>query len=84
MDNIDKGRRIDQLLRDVPRKNWSDDHVMTIIGPMPNSKFIKYLIRTLIIQTDLAQYGRPQVFAFMVPKDYIVTFYLFFLVRLCV
>lgn len=76
LDNIDNGSRIEQLLRDVPKKDWTDEPVISIIGPMANMKFIKYLIRTLALQTDLAKYGRPQIFAFMTPRDYSVYFFL--------
>lgn len=72
LDQIDHGNRIEQLLKDVPKKDWRDEPVMSIIGPMPNRKFIKYLMKALSLQTDFTKYGRPQVFAFMAPRDYTV------------
>lgn len=76
LDNIDKGQRIEQIFKNVPKKNWSDEPVMTVIGPMPNRKFINYLIKTIVLQTDFIKYGRLQIFAFMIPHDYIVILYL--------
>lgn len=72
LDHVDNGNRVEQLLRGVPKKDWSDEPVMTIIGAMPSSKFIKYLIKALALQTDFAKYGRVQIFAFMAPRDYTV------------
>lgn len=40
---------------------------------MPNIRFIKYLIKTLALQTDFAKYGRIQVFAIMYPRDFTVS-----------
>lgn len=75
LDDIDHGHRMEQLFKNVPKKDWIDKPVMSIIGPMPNSKFIKYLIKILALQTDFAKYGRLQIFAFMSPRDYTVKLY---------
>lgn len=49
------------------------DPFLTVIGTMPNIRFIKYLIKTLALQIDFAKYGRVQIFAIMHPRDFIVS-----------
>lgn len=49
------------------------DPVMTIIGPMPKSTFLIFLMRCLTQQTSVVQFGRIQIFALMKPEDYIVS-----------
>jgi hypothetical protein len=72
IDKQDHGNRVEQLLKDVPKKSWSDDPALTIIGPLPNMNFIRFLLKSLVLQTFVVSFGRIQLFAFMKPRDYIV------------
>ncbi|CAH0551418.1 unnamed protein product [Brassicogethes aeneus] len=68
MDKIDHSNRVELLLKNVPRKKWTDEPCMTLIGPMSKIDFIKYLMRCLTLQSDIVTYGRVQIFAIMRPK----------------
>jgi hypothetical protein len=48
------------------------DPALTIIGPLPNMNFIRFLLKSLVLQTFVVSFGRIQLFAFMKPRDYIV------------
>ncbi|CAH2000897.1 unnamed protein product [Acanthoscelides obtectus] len=72
IDKQDNGNRVEALLRGVSKRNWSDDPVMTIIGTMCNLYFLKYLIKSLVLQTGPTLYGRINLFALMRPRDYAV------------
>nr|CAI5860323.1 unnamed protein product [Callosobruchus analis] len=71
-DKHDNGNRVETLLKGVPKRSWSDDPVMTIIGAMSRTTFLKYLVRSVALQTGPAGYGRFQLFAIIKAKDYAV------------
>ncbi|VEN60295.1 unnamed protein product [Callosobruchus maculatus] len=71
-DKQDNGNRIETLLKGVPKRSWSDDPVMTIIGAMGNIGFLKYLVRSASLQSGPALYGRIQLFAIIKAKHYAV------------
>ncbi|XP_019868579.2 dimethyladenosine transferase 2, mitochondrial [Aethina tumida] len=70
LDKMDHYNRVDMLLKNVPKKNWSDDPCMTIIGPMSKINFLRYLMKILPLQADIISHGRIKLFAIMRPKDY--------------
>ncbi|CAH2000889.1 unnamed protein product [Acanthoscelides obtectus] len=72
IDKQDNGNRVEALLQGVSKRNWSDEPVMTIIGTMCNLYFLKYLIKSLVLQTGPTLYGRIKLFALMRPRDYAV------------
>lgn len=57
-----------------PNYNLILEPVMTIVGAMPTLSFLKYLIKCLCLQTDIATYGRIKIFAVMRPSHYAVSF----------
>nr|CAH7716454.1 unnamed protein product [Callosobruchus chinensis] len=72
-DKQDNGNRVETLLKRVPKRSWSDDPVMTIIGAMGNVNFLKYLVRSVSLQSGPALHGRIQLFAIIKAKDYAVS-----------
>lgn len=72
LDKQDGVNRVESLLKNVPKKAWIDDPAMTIVGTLPNTTFIRYLIKSLALQTGLALHGRIQIFGIMKPHDYYV------------
>ncbi|CAG9862997.1 unnamed protein product [Phyllotreta striolata] len=70
MDTLDGHNRVDSLLKNIPRRSWTDDPVMTVVGTMPNTSFIRYLIKSLALQRGLALYGRIQMFAILKKHHY--------------
>ncbi|XP_018563365.1 dimethyladenosine transferase 2, mitochondrial [Anoplophora glabripennis] len=72
MDRQDHRKRVDMLLKDVPKRSWSDDPVMTIVGAMPKFSFLKYLIKCLCLQSEIVTYGRIQIIAIMRPSHFAI------------
>ncbi|XP_056646724.1 dimethyladenosine transferase 2, mitochondrial [Diorhabda sublineata] len=72
LDKQDGVNRVESLLKNVPKKAWIDDPAMTIVGTLPNTNFIRYLIKSLALQTGLALHGRIQIFGIIKPHDYYV------------
>lgn len=62
---------IPTILEQIPKTRWKGKPSITIIGAMPNLKFIIYLITSLATQTGLMTHGRIELFAYMRPKDYL-------------
>ncbi|KAJ8926122.1 hypothetical protein NQ315_009979 [Exocentrus adspersus] len=72
MDQRDSLNRVQTLLKNVPKKSWKDDPVMTIVGSMPRLTFLMYLVKCLCLQYDTARYGRFQMFAIIRPRHYAI------------
>ncbi|CAG9821004.1 unnamed protein product [Phaedon cochleariae] len=72
IDNMDNANRVHSLLKNVPKRAWIDEPSMTIIGFISSLTFIKYLIKSLALQSGPISYGRIQLFAFMKHKDYAI------------
>lgn len=70
IDKHDKGNRVIEMLEGIPVRSWDGDPVATIIGPMPNIKFLRHLVRSIVLQEEFFTYGRPQIFALMQDDDY--------------
>ncbi|KAF5297113.1 hypothetical protein FQA39_LY02693 [Lamprigera yunnana] len=70
LDKQDRESRVEEMLKGIPIKHWEEDPVLTIIGPMANRNFLRYLIRAIIYQEEIALYGRLQMFVFMSKDDY--------------
>ncbi|KYB26311.1 dimethyladenosine transferase 2, mitochondrial [Tribolium castaneum] len=72
IDKQDHGNRVEQLLKGVPKKAWEDEPAMTVIGTMANMNFIRFLMKSLVLQSFITTLGRMQLYVFMRPRDYIV------------
>ncbi|CAH1280387.1 unnamed protein product [Diabrotica balteata] len=70
LDKQDGINRVDILLKGVPKKAWTDDPSMTVVGTMPNLNFLKYLIKSLALQTGPSVHGRMQIFGIIREFDY--------------
>lgn len=70
-DRQDDGVREETLLKNVPKKGWTDDPALSIIGPLLSDKFLKYIINTIPNQTSLSSYGRTETFLIMKPYQYL-------------
>ncbi|KAG5884975.1 hypothetical protein JTB14_000366 [Gonioctena quinquepunctata] len=68
MDKQDNCSRVDALLKNVPKKSWVDEPVLTVVGALPNLMIIKYLIRSLALQNNPVNYGRIQLFVMIKPE----------------
>lgn len=71
MDKLDRGNRIEQMMKGVNKKDWTQDPVMTLIGPLPTPFFLRYLTKMTALQAEIARYGRIRMYVFMRPEDYI-------------
>ncbi|KAJ8962737.1 hypothetical protein NQ318_001135 [Aromia moschata] len=79
MDKHDQANRVEYLLKKCSEKEleWRwvkvvSKPAMTVIGTMSKLSFIKYLLESLILQNNIINYGRIQVFAIMKPRYYAV------------
>ncbi|KAL1513105.1 hypothetical protein ABEB36_002567 [Hypothenemus hampei] len=61
-DSLDQGERVKSMLQGVAKKNWTEEPIMTIVGTITKYVFLKYLIRCIVLQKDLATYGRLDFF----------------------
>lgn len=73
IDKHDYGDRVDQLLKNIPFRKWSDSPILTVVGVMTSPKFVLHLIKSVALQSKLSSYGRIQIFALMHSEDYIVS-----------
>ncbi|XP_044264144.1 dimethyladenosine transferase 2, mitochondrial isoform X2 [Tribolium madens] len=73
IDKQDHGNRVEQLLKGIPTKAWDDGPVLTIIGTMANMNFIRFLMKSVVLQSFITTLGRIQLYVFMKPRDYVLT-----------
>ncbi|GJQ66618.1 mtTFB2 [Trypoxylus dichotomus] len=71
LDKVDKGCRVIQFMKGIPKREWVDDSVMTIIGTMSKLDFMMYLFRMICFQAEMATYGRVELYSIMRPGDYL-------------
>lgn len=50
------------MFKNVPKKNWSEDPFLTVIGTMTNIDFMRHLVKSVILQSNLTVYGRFDLF----------------------
>ncbi|XP_044744601.1 dimethyladenosine transferase 2, mitochondrial isoform X2 [Coccinella septempunctata] len=71
-DRLDNGNRVQKLLKNVPKKGWTDDPAISVIGPILDNKFLQHVIYAISTQKSLVSYGRVEIFAIMRPSHYLV------------
>jgi len=66
-DKLDNGNRMNGLMDGVEPRSWSDPPFVQIIGALPSNKFLKHILFSIIFQSGLICYGRPQLFTLLSP-----------------
>ncbi|XP_030753407.1 dimethyladenosine transferase 2, mitochondrial [Sitophilus oryzae] len=89
LDNKDPADRVEKLLEGIPKKSWTDDPVMTVVGVLTRNDFIKDLVKSIVSRRNITALGRTDFYMFVFPTDWIklteeddVNFYLKFWVIL--
>lgn len=61
-DKLDQEKRVESLFQNVAKKNWSEDPFLTVIGTMTNMDFIRHLVKSIVLQSNLTFFGRFDLF----------------------
>ncbi|XP_074042457.1 mitochondrial transcription factor B2 isoform X2 [Leptinotarsa decemlineata] len=62
--------RVHIFFKDIPKRAWTDDPVLTVVGTLTTVEFFKHLIRCFFFQSTPVSFGRIQIFAILKPKHY--------------
>ncbi|XP_066143540.1 dimethyladenosine transferase 2, mitochondrial isoform X2 [Euwallacea fornicatus] len=62
LDKFDQQGRVQFLLEHLPKREWSDDPFITVVGCLSKTSFLKFMIKSFILQTKLSTYGRVELF----------------------
>ncbi|ENN70609.1 dimethyladenosine transferase 2, mitochondrial [Dendroctonus ponderosae] len=62
IDNGDQGQRVTDILKGLPKKSWTDGPVATVVGTMTRNIFLRYLVKSIVLQREIATYGRVDLF----------------------
>ncbi|KAL1123557.1 hypothetical protein AAG570_002634 [Ranatra chinensis] len=71
LDRLDNGSRLRGLMAGVETRRWEEDSVVKFVGAVPSSKFMKHIILSIIFQSGIVLYGRPEFYILMNPHTYI-------------
>lgn len=78
LDKVNEEKRVESMFKNIPKKNWSEDPFLTVIGTMTNIDFLKHLVKSIILQSNLTFYGRFDFFLLTYESFYSVRNFKFF------
>jgi len=67
LDRQDKKNRVHDLLKGIPTAPWESDPVAKVIAIISNRSFIIQSLYTIVFQSGLCSFGRPEFFLVMPP-----------------
>ncbi|XP_013105854.1 dimethyladenosine transferase 2, mitochondrial [Stomoxys calcitrans] len=70
-DKLDNGNRVQELLRDIPRKAHNQDPNLIIFGAIGSYQFLKHLINSIVFQNSFLTMGRPEMYLVLPPPLYL-------------
>ncbi|XP_066244824.1 dimethyladenosine transferase 2, mitochondrial [Euwallacea similis] len=62
LDKFDQQGRVQFMLEHLPKRDWLDDPFITVVGCLSKTSFLKFMIKSLVLQTKLSTYGRVELF----------------------
>ncbi|KAM7360694.1 mitochondrial transcription factor B2 [Cochliomyia hominivorax] len=70
-DKMDNGSRVQDLLQDVPSKQFEEDSNMLLFGVVGSYPFFKHLINSIIFQNSFLNLGRAEMYFVLPPPIYL-------------
>ncbi|XP_073814695.1 mitochondrial transcription factor B2 [Musca autumnalis] len=70
-DKIDNGTRVEELLRDIPRRGYDEDCNMMMFGAIGSYQFFKHLINSIVFQNSFLNIGRAEMYIVLPPPLYL-------------
>lgn len=70
-DKYDGRSRATEFLEEIPKKEWTSDTNFRMFVGVGTLNFFKHLINSIVFQTSLLTYGRPEMYLAVPPPLYI-------------
>jgi hypothetical protein len=72
-DACDNGYRVHEMLRGIPKKDFSDEPAGRVFAGCASITFLKSIIMSVIFNNSMAAFGRFEYFLCLTPAQWIVS-----------
>ncbi|XP_037821575.1 dimethyladenosine transferase 2, mitochondrial [Lucilia sericata] len=70
-DKMDNGSRVQDLLRDIPNRQFEEEPNILLFGAVGSYQFFKHLINSIIFQNSFLNLGRAEMYFVVPPPIYL-------------